>query len=101
MGEDKIEKQLTKILCVAICGDDDPCEKAEQCPDMIKARADILLVMAEKNKVLEFQLKCSKSREERLCPDHCGKQLGKKTGCIACDVEYFTKKRIEYENGRS
>ncbi len=51
-------------------------------------------------KKLELRLRLSEGREEKLCPDHCGKSLGDKTGCIACDVEYFTRKRLEIDNGK-
>ena len=50
---------------------------------------------------LELKLRLSKLSEERLCPDHRGKELGQKTNCIACDVEYYSKKRFEYEQRQS
>ncbi len=46
-------------------------------------------------KILEKKLEISRGREERLCPDHRGKQIGNKTGCIACDAEYYMKKRLK------
>lgn len=44
-------------------------------------------------KILKKKLEISKSNEERLCSDHRGKRIGEKTGCVACDAEYFEKKR--------
>ena len=46
---------------------------------------------------LKKQLEMSKYREAKLCGDHSGKQLGQKMGCIACEVEHYTSKRIREE----
>lgn len=46
-------------------------------------------------RILKKKLEISRSSEERLCADHRGKQIGFKTGCIACDAEYYMKKRIK------
>lgn len=42
-------------------------------------------------KILEKKLEISRASQERLCADHRGKQIGNKTGCIACDAEYYMK----------
>ncbi len=52
-------------------------------------------------RILKKKLEFSKHREVRLCGDHEGKQIGNKTGCVACDVEYFTIKRIKEESKMS
>jgi hypothetical protein len=44
-------------------------------------------------KILEKKLEMAEYREERLCGNHKAKGLGKKFGCIACDVEYYLHKK--------
>lgn len=45
----------------------------------------------EEIKVLRKKLELIKP--ERLCPDHRAKGIGNKTGCVACDAEYYERKR--------